>query len=38
MRIIVKSVSLTLAMVVAMLMFVVGLVRLVSPDYGQSFV
>ena len=38
MRINVKSVSLTLAMFVAMLMFVVGLVRLVSPDYGQAFV
>jgi len=38
MRINVKSVSLTLAMFVAILMFVVGLVRLVSPDYGQAFV
>ena len=38
MRINVKSVSLTLAMFVAMLMLVVGLVRLVSPDYGQAFV
>ena len=38
MRINVKRVSLTLAMFVAILMFVVGLVRLVSPDYGQAFV
>ena len=38
MKINVKGVSLTLAMFVAILMFVIGLVRLVSPDYGQAFV
>ena len=38
MKINVMGVSLTLAMFVAILMFVVGLVRLVSPDYGQAFV
>ena len=37
MRINVKRVSLTLAMFIAILMFVVGLARLVWPDYGQTF-
>lgn len=37
MRINVQKVLLTLAMFVAISMFVVGLARLVSPDYGQAF-
>ena len=38
MRLSVKSVSLTVAVFWAIVMFVVGLVRLVRPDYGQAFV
>ena len=34
----IKKVSLTVAMFVATLIFVVGLARLVSPEYGQAFV
>jgi len=37
MRIDVQRVSLTVAMFVALLMFVLGLARLISPDYGQAF-
>jgi len=37
MRINVQRVSLTVAMFVAVLMFVLGLARLISPDYGQAF-
>jgi hypothetical protein len=37
MRIDVQRVSLTAAMFVAVLMFVLGLARLISPDYGQAF-
>jgi len=38
MRISTRTVSLTFAMFVAILMIVVGLARLVSEDYGQAFV
>ncbi len=37
MRINVKRVSLVLAIFIAVYMFVVGMVRLVLPDYGQAF-
>ena len=38
MRINIKRASLTFGMFMAILMFVVGLARLVAPDYGQAFV
>ena len=37
MRLSVKKVSFIVAMFFACTMFVVGLARLVSPDYGQAF-
>ena len=37
MRINVRKVSLTLAIFAAILMLVVGLARLIWPDYGQAF-
>lgn len=38
MRVNIKTMAGTLAAFVAILMFVVGLARLVSPEYGQTFV
>ena len=37
-RLNIRKLSLPLAMIAAMFMLVVGLARLVSPDYGQAFV